>query len=1023
MFVQEDLWKSLDKSHQASLGSVVMGVEAWLQKKIQLWNRDRMIIYCREMLALVEENLRLLEYRFPKLLHNPSISTPYPSVESTPSKALVTVENEAMNDQEIRNSLSLLLECVPKLPQDTDCVSSGTVRATAVATGMQKTGQPDVPWPFYLINTRDCFRYDLIEVKKLISIGERQFIKTDFYFQADQVPEDYGVQRNAGSGFVVRKAEMNELLPLEKTMGSGMSWQAVDGYPSEAPPGAVAVGVTTFSSFFSHAELSTIEAKADEVHQNSEKGLYPPECFHPTVGKNGALKRTKYFFGARYLWTKEQLADHDACVAKGVRVDVPPNPLWMKGLVEDELVSSAIVPKGFINSWALNMYHDGSEGIQSHFDDSQRFCQPIYSMRLFSDSRLSFGTQLYGFTNGAFYVPMPRGCITIMHDKSYAANAVKHCVRPCDMTGKSAGLIMRKINKEAWKEAVQYHLNETISWLEQLQIDDDLDLIKSTRLKGIKGEMDDGAKQHTRKHLQVQADVKSVMDGLLKSVTKSLNQEEMTEKKLRKAETRAAKQTLIKGVEGAEKQALKEMKQRQQQISQIESLLENLIKKIEVDAAPSKRKRRDNSASSSSTDRGKQEKSDNEQKPPFTYQSVIQAANHILENVIGKKHGKFVQTVCSLLNEHGPSWIHILRQEEMESKIEQASSSGSTEVDQIKTQYPASASEDQSVPASPEPKTLPFVLSGLQQGNVTFTPGPGTFPVLCRPAAYFVPAVPHDIVLAKGTEQQTVNLPTLKDLGLAVGEVASFIGIKNLSTSELEEEPKKLASSLVTAVLRQAVSALPAMMKGQSFKLSEQGLPVEVLQKLAQEAESVNIGSFSSGSIPSAEVYKRPQRGLPKRRYRLVPAEVCFGCEKPGYDPQTITNGAEMTGDPLWSCQGKCRRSFHFQCLQPSSSGKCPDCESGVHHCHQCQEGTNGLGNVMKCSMGVCGRYYHVPCVMQIPETRVLHGTWIPVGSISGDATCMKFRCPLHYCKACGKSGANVLSVTCIRCPTAYHSR
>ena len=33
---------------------------------------------------------------------------------------------------------------------------------------------------------------------------------------------------------------------------------------------------------------------------------------------------------------------------------------------------------------------------QSHFDDAERFARPIYSLRLFSDSRLSFGTQLYG---------------------------------------------------------------------------------------------------------------------------------------------------------------------------------------------------------------------------------------------------------------------------------------------------------------------------------------------------------------------------------------------------------------------------------------------------------------------------------------------------------------------------------------------------------------------------------------------------------------------------------------------------
>jgi len=30
-----------------------------------------------------------------------------------------------------------------------------------------------------------------------------------------------------------------------------------------------------------------------------------------------------------------------------------------------------------------------------------------------------------------------------MEEGSYAANGIKHCVRPCDMTGKSAAIIFR----------------------------------------------------------------------------------------------------------------------------------------------------------------------------------------------------------------------------------------------------------------------------------------------------------------------------------------------------------------------------------------------------------------------------------------------------------------------------------------------------------------------------------------------------------------------------------------------------
>lgn len=110
------------------------------------------------------------------------------------------------------------------------------------------------------------------------------------------------------------------------------------------------------------------------------------------------------------------------------------------------MVKAGIVEEGFLNSVALNVYHDGSEGLAQHFDDATRFKQPIYTLRLFSDSRLSFGSQYYGFQNGAFTVPLPRGCICIMEEASYSANGVKHCIRPCDMTGKSAAVILRQMH-------------------------------------------------------------------------------------------------------------------------------------------------------------------------------------------------------------------------------------------------------------------------------------------------------------------------------------------------------------------------------------------------------------------------------------------------------------------------------------------------------------------------------------------------------------------------------------------------
>ena len=107
--------------------------------------------------------------------------------------------------------------------------------------------------------------------------------------------------------------------------------------------------------------------------------------------------------------------------------------------VERPLVEAGLVPANFLDSWALNLYHDGSQGIQPHYDDASRFERPIYSLRLFSDSRLSFGTQLYGYTNGAFCVDMPRGVITVMEKGGYAVAGAKHCVRPVDLAGGQLG--------------------------------------------------------------------------------------------------------------------------------------------------------------------------------------------------------------------------------------------------------------------------------------------------------------------------------------------------------------------------------------------------------------------------------------------------------------------------------------------------------------------------------------------------------------------------------------------------------
>lgn len=38
-------------------------------------------------------------------------------------------------------------------------------------------------------------------------------------------------------------------------------------------------------------------------------------------------------------------------------------------------------------------------------------------------------------------------CVCVMEEGGYAANGVKHCVRPIDMTGKSAAIILRQMHE------------------------------------------------------------------------------------------------------------------------------------------------------------------------------------------------------------------------------------------------------------------------------------------------------------------------------------------------------------------------------------------------------------------------------------------------------------------------------------------------------------------------------------------------------------------------------------------------
>ncbi len=63
------------------------------------------------------------------------------------------------------------------------------------------------------------------------------------------------------------------------------------------------VGVTTYENFYSNEELKNMENCIEETETRSLMNTFLPMTAQKTFTGN-TLKRTKFFFGYRYMWTK-----------------------------------------------------------------------------------------------------------------------------------------------------------------------------------------------------------------------------------------------------------------------------------------------------------------------------------------------------------------------------------------------------------------------------------------------------------------------------------------------------------------------------------------------------------------------------------------------------------------------------------------------------------------------------------------------------------------------------------------------
>ncbi|XP_066278922.1 histone-lysine N-methyltransferase NSD2-like isoform X2 [Branchiostoma lanceolatum] len=130
---------------------------------------------------------------------------------------------------------------------------------------------------------------------------------------------------------------------------------------------------------------------------------------------------------------------------------------------------------------------------------------------------------------------------------------------------------------------------------------------------------------------------------------------------------------------------------------------------------------------------------------------------------------------------------------------------------------------------------------------------------------------------------------------------------------------------------------------------------------------------------------------------------------------ENLCQVCEQVGE-LLLCEGSCCGAFHLDCIglqqMPTGTFKCDECISGVHTCFVCRKSEV---TTKRCSIPICGKYYHEDCLRKFPNT---------VFEAKG------FRCPLHVCGTCvAVAGGDVKKVKsrgrilarCVRCPTAYH--
>lgn len=195
---------------------------------------------------------------------------------------------------------------------------------------------------------------------------------------------------------------------------------------------------------FLPADCTRIEELIEKVTVDAQRGLFKEHSVDLTPFRN------KYFFGFAYTYG----AQRDYPGARGVEAVWPPEdtseiPAWIHELIIEKLEAKRVVPKGWINSATINDYAPGGF-IVSHIDPPHLFDRPIISISFFEDCNLVFGARFGHPDEGPGQATVPalvhrcmRGNATVM--KGYSADKITHGIRSCDLPGRRASIILRRV--------------------------------------------------------------------------------------------------------------------------------------------------------------------------------------------------------------------------------------------------------------------------------------------------------------------------------------------------------------------------------------------------------------------------------------------------------------------------------------------------------------------------------------------------------------------------------------------------